>query len=78
MQLGTNNHLLMGSVLGPLLFTIFINFKANILSHSCKLFINYSKLVVVIKNNIGSYQLQEDINNLLNWADEWRMLLNPS
>jgi hypothetical protein len=66
-----------GSVLGPLLFTVFINDMPKLTTHPCKLFADDSKLVGIIKNDLDSQNLQEDLNKLVKWSTDWRMLFNP-
>ena len=51
-----------GSVLGPLLFTIFINDK-------CKLYADDCKLIGIIREDTISIQ---DINEFQNWAKTWQ------
>ncbi len=57
-----------GSVLGPLLFTIFINDMPRDLHHHCRLFADDTKLVASIKNAQDYALLQNDINKLVSWA----------
>ncbi|CAF1072466.1 unnamed protein product [Brachionus calyciflorus] len=64
------------SVLGPLLFIIFINDLPNGLSILCKLFADDSKLISVIRNPKDREEFQSNINKLLNWTIEWKMDLN--
>ena len=65
-----------GSVLGPLLFLIFINDMPELVHHIVKLFADDSKLLAVIKQDSDMFFLQEDIDALVEWADEWRMRFN--
>jgi hypothetical protein len=46
-------------------------------SHPCKLFADDSKIIGIIKNDLDAIQLQEDLNNLVKWSTDWRMLFNP-
>jgi len=64
-----------GSVLCPILFTVFINDMLT--SHPCKLFADDSKIIGIIKTGLDAIQLQEDLNNLVKWFTDWRMLFNP-
>ena len=64
-----------GSVLGPILFLIFINdLDINIKSHILK-FADDTIIFRSIRNN-SDYELQEDINNLIRWSQDWQMLFN--
>ena len=65
-----------GSVLGPLLFLIYINDMPDALNHMCKLFADDSKLIAIIKNGNDKLMLQEDLDKLANWANDWRMKFN--
>jgi len=61
-----------GSVLGPLLFIIFINDMPNQLNHLCKLFADDTKIIAPIKNHLDYELLQPDIDRLTNWAQTWK------
>ena len=74
-----------GSVLGPLLFLIFINDLPLGLLSALSLFADDSKLFSRIvrnknrmKNNIrnGNVTLQNDLNAVLEWANKWKMEFN--
>ena len=65
-----------GSVLGPLLFLIFINDMPSLVQHFCKLFTDDTKLITVIKDNLDYATLQCDIDKLVDWSKLWRMSFN--
>ena len=65
-----------GTVLGPLLFVIYINDMPDVVNNLTKLFADDTKLISTIKNRLDIELLQEDTNRLVNWAIEWRMLFN--
>ena len=68
-----------GSVLGPLLFLIYVNDLCNItLSHGSKVTMYADNLVLykVIDTESALLSLQEDINNIVQWARSNLMTLN--
>lgn len=66
-----------GSVLGPILFNIFINnIELNIDSRAFK-FADDMKLVNRADDS-GSKQMQADLDNLVGWAKTWHMSFNYS
>jgi hypothetical protein len=67
-----------GSVLGPLLFVIFINDMPEVCKNICKLFADDSKLISQIRNREDQEIVQEDLNALVKWSRDWNMLFNSS
>ena len=65
-----------GSVLGLLLFLVFINDLPELVTHYCKLFADDTKLIGVVKNSLDQKILQEDIDKLVNWSKKWNMEFN--
>ena len=65
-----------GSVLGPLLFLVFINDLPELVTNYCKLFADDTKLIGVVKNSLNQKILQEDIDKLVNWSKKWNMEFN--
>ena len=68
--------------MGPLLFVIFINDMPYLVTRLLKLFADDSKLIASIKCEDDTSVkmiidlLQKDIDALVNWANDWRMLFN--
>ena len=58
-----------GSVLGPTLFTLFVNDMPQQVSSCVKLFADDTKLYRRVTN--GSTELQADIDALVKWSKEW-------
>lgn len=69
-----------GSVLGPILFVIYINdMPSSIKNYPCKLYADDSKIMAEIsKDNTArdTLLLQQDIDALVGWTDTWLMRLN--
>ena len=58
-------------VLGPLLFVLFINDLPEIVKSDVFLFADYLKIFRKIVNNADRIILQEDLNNLKTWSNQW-------
>ena len=68
-----------GSVLGPVLFLIYINDMPECLQHSnIRLFADDAIVYREIKNNSDRLKIQEDITHLEKWESDWLMDFNPS
>ena len=67
-----------GSVLGPLLFLLFINdLEAGIISQ-IKFFADDTSLYSVVKDpETSARELNHDLELINNWAQQWRMSFNP-
>jgi hypothetical protein len=68
-----------GSVLGPLLFLLFINDLPEVVSEqsSVRLFVSDRALYRSIKCAEDAAQLQEDLRRLQSWEREWMMEFHP-
>jgi hypothetical protein len=65
-----------GSVLGPLLFVIFINDMPEVTQNLCELFADDSKILAQIKNPNDQLLVQKDLDSLVKWSQDWNMLFN--
>ena len=65
-----------GSVLGPILFTIFINDMPDVVESCMKLFADDAKIYKAIESFHDTSIIQNDINKLLNWSNIWQLPLN--
>ena len=67
-----------GSILGPLLFLVYINGLPQGLRCNAKLFADDTSLFSTITSSaILSSNLSEDLLEITQWAYQWKMLLNP-
>ena len=65
-----------GSVLGPILFNIFINDLVEGLHSKISIFADDTKLCKVINTEEDSFLLQRDLDRLGAWAEKWQMRFN--
>ena len=67
-----------GSILGPLLFLIYINDLPENLESSAKLFADNTSLFSTVYNFSESANLlNDDLKKISRWAFKWKMLFNP-
>ena len=67
-----------GSMLGPLLFLIYINDRSDDLSINAKLFADDTSLFSVVRDiNTSATHLNNDLRKISNWAFQWKMSFNP-
>ena len=68
-----------GSVLGPLLFLVYINdLTDNNISSDMRLFANDSSLFACVKGvNQTHDKLFKNLQIVTNWAYQWKMVFNP-
>ena len=67
-----------GSILGPLLFLIYINDLPNELKSNAKLFADDTPLFTIVKDeNESAKILNNDLSLISKWAFNWKMLFNP-
>ena len=67
-----------GSILGPLLFLVYINDLPNGLKSNVKLFADDTSFFTVVKDkNESGNILNNDLQSISRWAYKWKMLFNP-
>ena len=66
-----------GTVLGPLLFLLYINDLPSNLKSSVRLFADDCLVYTAGKDNKHIKMLQEDLNKLQTWQNVWLMSFNP-
>ena len=67
-----------GSVLGPILFLIYINDLPDELSSQVRLFADDTAVYLTIGDTEDGKVLQNDLDRLSVWEDRWDMEFNPS
>ena len=65
-----------GSILGPILFLMYINDLPGILSTENNVFADDTKLFNKIQYVEDASKLQEDLNKVVEWCEKWGMVLN--
>ena len=66
------------SILGPILFLIYVNDIPDSLMATAKMFADDTKVYNKIKSLSDCEALQEDLNRLSNWSDTWLIKFNES
>ena len=65
-----------GSVLGPILFLIYINDLPGAMDCCLKFFADDAKLYLKVNSLVQADQLQRNVTRSENWADIWKMFFN--
>ena len=65
-----------GSVLGPILFIIFINDMPDIIESTCQLSADDAKVFCKVSTKEDSMQLQGDLTRLSKWSKLWKLAFN--
>ena len=66
------------SILGPLLFLIYIDDLSDDLSTTAKLFADNTSLFSIVQNvNTSVSHLNNDLSQISNWAFHWKISFNP-
>ena len=67
-----------GSVLGPLLFLIYINDLERNIKSNIKFFADDTMLFYIVKDpTISANNLNHDLDIIQQWAYQWKMEFNP-
>ena len=67
-----------GSVLGPLLFLVYINDLTDNISSNMKLYADDSSLFARVSGVDSTHnQIEIDLETIAAWTIQWKMLFNP-
>ena len=66
-----------GSVLGPVLFLIYVNELPTLVESHIKLFADDAKMYRAMATPHDAEQLQSDLNALERWSEDWLLKFNP-
>ena len=65
-----------GSVVGPILFLIYINDLEDDMSSKELKFADDTKVFRRVTNDTDKQSLQYDLDKLVKWSEKWQMLFN--
>ena len=71
--MGVTSGIPQGSILGPILFLIFINDLPDCVNSTCSIFADDTKIYNTCENNST---IQNDINALQDWSHKWQLYFN--
>ena len=65
-----------GSILGPMLFVIFLNdIDSSVVSFLLK-FADYTKTLMQVPEFEYAFTLQYDLHSMYEWSQDWQLLFN--
>ena len=67
-----------GSILGPLLFILFINDLPDVTDCDMYLYADDAKIMVPIYNEQDCAKLQQALHAVVSWSKTWGLTFNPS
>ena len=66
-----------GSILGPLLYILYVNDLPTVVKTRTLMYADDIKLFTTVSNNEDAALLQRDIDNIVSWATTWNLRFNP-
>lgn len=66
-----------GSVLGPILFVLYINDLPNMVESEAYLFADDTKVFKIIERDNDSEILQQDLERMEKWSEDWLLKFHP-
>ena len=67
-----------GSVLGPILFVIYVNEVPKLVSSKIKIFEDDTKLYGPVRSQVDAQRIQEDLDVLVEWSKKWMLKFSIS
>ena len=77
-ELSVSSGVPQGSVLGPILFFLYINDLPDHIHYQVRLFADGTAVYLAVQGQEDSATLQNDLNKLQEWEQLWDMEFNPS
>ena len=77
-EIPVTSGVLQGSVLGPILFLLYINDLPENIHSDVRLFADDTVVYLSINSKADCQTLQQDLNKLETWEMDWEMDFNPS
>ena len=75
---GEESSAVQGTVLGPLMFLLYINDIGNNISSHIRLFADDSLLYLAVSTRDDCEKLQRDLTSLVKWSETWQMVFNAT